>query len=65
MSDRFDEALLGKLVCPVSRGPLLYDADGSELISEKAGLAFPIRAGIAIMVIEEARLLKPRVQAPS
>jgi len=53
----FDQTLLAKLVCPVTRTPLLHDAEGQELISEAAGLAYPIREGAAIMLAEEARLL--------
>ncbi len=48
---------LGKLVCPVTRTPLRYDRDAQELISEAAGLAFPIRDGTPIMLVEEARSL--------
>ena len=52
-----DPALLEKLVCPVTRTRLLYDEGKQELISEAAGLAFPIRDGAAIMLVEEARRL--------
>ncbi|MBI2587178.1 MAG: Trm112 family protein [Rhodospirillales bacterium] len=45
------------LVCPLTKGPLRYDADADELISEKAKLAFPIRDGIPIMLVDEARPL--------
>ncbi len=47
--------LLERLVCPVTRGPLRYDADAQELISDKAGLAFPIKDGIPILLEDEAR----------
>jgi uncharacterized protein len=57
VTPRFDEELLSILVCPVTRTPLRYDASAGELISEAAGLAFPIRDGAAIMLVEEARLL--------
>lgn len=50
-----DEALLAKLVCPVTRTKLRYDSQREELVSEAAGLAFPVRGGIPIMLIEEAR----------
>ena len=50
-----DPALLEILVCPVTRTPLRYDAQGQELISEAAGLAFPIRDGVPVMLVEEAR----------
>lgn len=52
-----DPKLLEILVCPLSKGPLRYDADRQELISDKAGLAYPIRDGIPIMLIDEARSL--------
>lgn len=52
-----DPRLLAILVCPVTKGPLIYDRPAQELISRKAGLAFPIRDGIPIMLPEEARLL--------
>lgn len=52
-----DPRLLEILVCPVSRSSLEYDPDKGELISKKAGLAYPIRDGIPIMLEEEARLL--------
>jgi uncharacterized protein len=50
-------ALLDKLVCPLTRTPLDYDADRQELISTAAGLAFPIRDGVAILLVEDARPL--------
>ena len=52
-----DPKMLGVLVCPKTRGPLRYDADNQELISQKAGLAYPIREGVPILLIEEARPL--------
>lgn len=52
-----DPKLLEILVCPVTKGPLRYDADRQELISDKAGLAYPIRDGIPIMLPDEARSL--------
>lgn len=60
MPDRvpgIDPKLMEILVCPVSKGPLRYDAERQELVSEKAGLAFPIRDGIPIMLPDEARSL--------
>jgi len=59
MSDdgRFDEGLLAVLVCPVTRTPLRYDAAAQELVSDAAGLAYPIRDGVPIMLIEQARQL--------
>ena len=52
-----DPKLLEILVCPQTRGPLSYDRETQELISRQAGLAFPIRDGIPIMLIGEAREL--------
>jgi hypothetical protein len=52
-----DPKLLEILVCPVTKGPLRYDADAQELISDQARLAFPIRDGIPIMLVDEARKL--------
>lgn len=52
---RVDPKLLEILVCPLTKGPLDYDATAQELISKSAGLAFPIRDGIPIMLIDEAR----------
>ena len=53
-----DPKLLEILVCPATKGPLRYDEKAQELISETAGLAFPIRDGIPIMLVDEARELK-------
>lgn len=59
MSDgKVDPKLLEILVCPVTKGPLEYDAKAGELISRQAGLAFPIREGIPIMLVDEARELR-------
>ncbi len=52
-----DPKLLEILVCPLTKGPLGYDQKADELISEQAGLAFPIRDGIPIMLVDEARSL--------
>lgn len=63
MSDAFntpstvDPRLLEVLVCPVTRGRLTYDRAAGELISTGAKLAFPIREGVPIMLVEEARTL--------
>ncbi len=58
MSERkVDPKLLEILVCPLSKGPLRYDAEAQELISDQAQLAYPIRDGIPIMLIDEARPL--------
>ncbi|MBS0563307.1 MAG: Trm112 family protein [Proteobacteria bacterium] len=53
----FDRRMLEALVCPLTQGPLRYDAERRELISPAARLAFPIREGIPIMLIDEAREL--------
>ena len=63
MSDAFntpstvDPRLLEVLVCPVTRGPLTYDRSAGELVSKGAKLAFPIREGVPIMLVDEARPL--------
>jgi uncharacterized protein len=50
-----DRRLLDLLVCPLTKGPLRYDRARQELVSDQAGLAYPIRDGIPIMLVEEAR----------
>ena len=58
MSDagvQVDPRLLEILVCPVTKGPLRLDREKAELVSDKAGLAYPIRDGIPIMLPDEAR----------
>jgi uncharacterized protein len=52
-----DAKLLELLVCPVTKGPLSYDRDKSELLSRSARLAYPVRDGIPIMLENEARAL--------
>lgn len=52
-----DPKLLEILVCPLTKGPLRYDRERAELVSEQAGLAYPIRDGIPIMLPGEARKL--------
>ena len=59
VSAPIDPRLLEILVCPITKGPLEYDRAASELISRQAGLAFPVRDGIPIMLPEEARTLEP------
>ena len=56
-----DPKLLEILICPISKGPLSYDAEAQELISKQAGLAFPIRDGIPIMLADAARRLDDTV----
>lgn len=57
MNNEIDPKLLEVLVCPQTRGPLRYDKERQELVSEKARLAYPVRDGVAIMLIDEAREL--------
>ena len=69
MSDKsadVDPKLLEILVCPLTKGPLRYDRERQELISDQAGLAYPIRDGIPIMLIDEARRIddSPGAAAP-
>lgn len=54
-----DVKLLEILVCPVTKGPLVYDREKQELISVSARLAYPIRDGIPVMLEDEARRLAP------
>jgi len=56
--------LLDLLVCPLTKGPLRYDRTRQELISEQAGLAYPIRDGIPIMLVDEARRLEDEDPIP-
>jgi len=58
MSQQIDPKLLEILVCPATKVPLRYDNEAQELISDQAGLAYPIRDGIPIMLIDEARKLE-------
>jgi uncharacterized protein YbaR (Trm112 family) len=50
-----DPKLLEILVCPLTKAPLIYNRETQELISEQAGLAYPIRNGVPIMLVDEAR----------
>ncbi len=56
--DYFDESLLEIIVCPITKEKLIFDKKKNELISKKAKLAFPIKDGIPILLIEEARKIK-------
>ena len=60
-----DPKLLELLVCPLTKAPLRYDREAQELVSEKAGLAYPIRDGIPIMLIDEARKLDEAEPIPA
>ncbi len=55
---KIDERLLAILVCPITKAPLIYDRENNELISEQAQLAYPVREGIPILLVEEARKLE-------
>lgn len=55
MTHAIDPKLLEILVCPLTKVPLRYDAANQELISDQAGLAYPIRDGIPVMLVDEAR----------
>ncbi|WP_372612023.1 Trm112 family protein [Aquicoccus sp.] len=55
----FDRHMLEALVCPRTHRRLDYDAERQELISKSAGLAYPIRDGIPVMLIDEARVIEP------
>lgn len=57
MSADIDPKLLEILVCPVTKGPLTYNREAQELISKQAKRAYPIRDGIPVMLVEEAREL--------
>jgi len=62
---QIDPKLLEILVCPLTKAPLRYDRAAQELISDQAGLAYPIRDGIPIMLVDEARPLdQPAASAP-
>lgn len=55
-----DKKLLDILVCPVTKGPLIFDKKNQELISKAARLAYPIKDGIPVMLEEEARELSAK-----
>ena len=59
-----DPKLLEILVCPVTKGPLVYDKQKQELVSKSARLAYPIREGIPVMLEDEARRLEPSEYEP-
>ena len=54
---KYDSKMLEALVCPITQDVLVYNEENQELISKSAGLAFPIKDGIPIMLADEARLL--------
>ena len=57
MTQQIDPKLLEILVCPMTKVPLRYDEEKQELISDQAGLAYSIRDGIPVMLVDEARQL--------
>lgn len=57
MTGAFDRKMLEALICPMTQEGLRYDAERQELVSPRAGLAYPIRDGIPVMLIDEARKL--------
>ena len=56
---KIDPALLAILVCPMTRVPLRFDEAAQELVADRAGLAYPIRDGVPILLIEAAREFTP------
>lgn len=58
-SETIDPWLLERLVCPVTRTPLVLDAAAGELVSAAAGLAYRIRDGVPVLLVEEARPIAP------
>ena len=65
MKREIDTKLLEILVCPLTKSLLRYDRAAEELISDQAGLAFPIRNGVPIMLVDEARVLSDNLNAAS
>ena len=57
LQEKFDRKMLEALVCPLTQSSLEYNQEKQELISKSAGLAYPIRSGIPIMLADEARVL--------
>ena len=58
MSTETDRRMLEALICPRTQGTLRYDAEAQELVSDAANLAYPIRNGIPVMLVDEARVLE-------
>jgi uncharacterized protein len=61
---KLDPELIKILVCPITRTALIYDEVKQELISEAAGLAYPIKGGVAVMLVEEARVIGSHTNSP-
>jgi uncharacterized protein len=59
-----DEELLNLLVCPLTRKPLRYDRESQELISDAASLAYPVKNGVPILIIDRARTLTDQTKSP-
>ena len=55
---RIDADLLALLVCPLTRSPMRYDEARQELVSDAAGLAYPVQDGTPVLIVEEARRLE-------
>lgn len=55
MSTKIDDWLLEILACPESKAPLRYDAETDELVCDESGLAYPVRDGIPVLLVDEAR----------
>ncbi|WP_082127056.1 Trm112 family protein [Allosalinactinospora lopnorensis] len=55
MSTKIDDWLLEILACPKSKAPLRYDEDANELVCDESGLAYPVRDGIPVLLVDEAR----------
>lgn len=64
MRPTVDPDLLAILVCPVTRTPLVHDVAAGELVSAAAGLAYPIRHGVPVLLVEEARQIGSLGAAP-
>ncbi|MEZ5802690.1 MAG: Trm112 family protein [Rhizobiaceae bacterium] len=62
---RIDRRFLELLVCPLTKGPLQWDATRNELVSRLAKLAYPVRDGIPILLPSEARAIDPDAETPS
>ncbi|AAZ56542.1 Trm112 family protein [Thermobifida fusca] len=58
MSTKIDEWLLEILVCPQSKAPLRLDEEAGELVCDESGLAYPIRDGIPVLLVDEARKIE-------
>ena len=58
MTRAFDPWLLAKLVCPATRTPLRHDEQAGELVSDAAGLAYPVREGVPVLLVEHARRIR-------